>query len=234
MSAVATQEGNLGIWRSLLSAGIYLAGIATAIWWLIGQRKVAVGILSAQRPAPQDFHADPESAFRIPSAVIRESVDADVASRWDAMGPISWSILSPDSLRLLVVAIGLLLLARHVQRRIPANAVIMPLVFAVVLLLLPFAGSAIASKAIAPAHVAGGGHVDSVSSFERWAQERYGLDIDVQSRSEISSGTEFGLADGRVAVVQSSLSGDGTSESDGLILVERSPDDEFPVQGDGH
>lgn len=56
-----------------------------------------------------------------------------------------------------------------------------------------------------------------------------------RKRAGIVLGTASGPPDGRIAVVEEELVGDGTSATSGLILVERAPEDaqEFPVTGDG-
>lgn len=216
--------------RPLLAAILYLVGIASVAWWLLRGWESASNIIATLNSAPEVFRADPDSPFGISYETLYSSADdSETSARREVIYEVMRSAFEVESLVLLSLALLALLLARRVNGGISVHAVAVPMFLAVLMFCVPVLSVAFFLLPGLPSMK----DVDYATSFEQWAEERYGLDIEARSDSDLQPGTEFGLADGRVAVVQESLAGDGTTTSEGLILVERSPDAEFPVQGDG-
>lgn len=211
-----------------------VAIIVTAVWfgWRIS---VAMSILRGAESSAPTFDADPSAPYSVPQPVLEEAAgsaaEAARSARYDAL----MSTLDLPSILLLLLAVALFVLAN----KLAPGGELLGLSFAtpailgvsLPLIILVF-GSLVETMEDLPL----GDSVDQPASFEMWAEERYGLDIEVQNTADLAPGTAFGLPDGRIAVVEERLVGDGTSTTSGLILVERAPEDaqEFPVTGDGH
>lgn len=220
-------------WSALTGLLTVVAIIVTAVWfgWRI---TVAISILRGGESSVPTFDADPSAPYSVPQPVLegaaRSAAEAARSARHDALA----SIFDLPSVLLLLSAVALILLAAKLT---PGSGLLGPAFFilalpvgALLLIVLVF-GSLVETMEDLPL----GDSVDQPASFEMWAEERYGLDIEVQGAADLAPGTEFGLSDGRIAVVEEKLVGDGTSATSGLILVERAPEDaqEFPVTGDG-
>lgn len=212
---------------------IFVAIVVTAVWfgWRI---TVAMSILRGAESSAPTFDADPSAPYSVPQSVLEEAAgsaaEAARSARHDALS----SIFDLPSALLLLSAVVLLLLASELAPggELLGPSFATPAVLATLPLIILVFGSLEETMEAIPF----GDSVDQPASFEMWAEERYGLDIEVQDAADLAPGTEFGLSDGRIAVVEEELVGDGTSATSGLILVERAPEDaqEFPVTGDGH
>lgn len=212
----------------------FVAIIVSGIWF--GWRALAaMSILRGGKPSATTFDADPSAPYSVPQSVLEEAAgsaaEAARSARHDALA----SIFDLPSIPLLLLAVALFVLAN----KLAPGGELLGLYFATpailgasLLLIILVFGSLVETMEDLPL----GDSVDQPASFEMWAEERYGLDIEVQGAADLAPGTEFGLSDGRIAVVEEELVGDGTSATSGLILVERAPEDaqEFPVTGDGH
>lgn len=220
-------------WSALTGLLAVVAIIVTAVWfgWRI---TVAMSILRGAESSAPTFDADPSAPYSVPQSVLEEAAgsaaEAARSAHYDALS----SLYDTPSVLLILSAAALFVLAN----KLAPGGELLGLYFAtpailgasLLLIILVFGTLEEAMEAIPF-----GDSVDQPASFEMWAEERYGLDIEVQGAADLAPGTEFGLSDGRIAVVEEKLVGDGTSATSGLILVERSPEDaqEFPVTGDG-
>lgn len=215
-----------------LTGLLTLAAIAVTAVWFGWRVTVAMSILRGAGSSAPTFDADPSAPYSVPQSVLEEAAGSAAEAARSARHDALMSIFDLPSALLILSAVVLLLLAHELT---PGSGLLGP---AFVILSLPMGALFLTVLAFGSLEetmeaLPLGDSVDQPASFEMWAEERYGLDIEVQDAADLAPGTEFGLADGRVAVVQESLAGDGTTTSEGLILVERSPDAEFPVQGDG-
>lgn len=222
-----------------LTGLLTLAAIAVTAVWFGWRVTVAMSILRDAKPSAPTFDADPSAPYSVPQSVLEEAAGSAAEAARSARHDALMSIFDLPSALLILVAVVLLLLASDLTPGAglmgPASVILTLLVGAPLLLLLLVAmgfGSLAENMEALPF----GDSVDQPASFEMWAKERYGLDIEVQGAADLAPGTAFGLPDGRIAVVEEELVGDGTSATSGLILVERAPEDaqEFPVTGDGH
>lgn len=221
-------------WSALTGLLAVVAIIVTAVWfgWRI---TVAMSILRGAESSAPTFDADPSAPYSVPQSVLEEAAgsaaEAARSAHYDALS----SFYDTPSVLLILSAAALLLLAGKLTPGSgllgPAFVILSLPVGALFLTVLVFESLEETMEAIPF-----GDSVDQPASFEMWAEERYGLDIEVQDAADLAPGTEFGLSDGRIAVVEEELVGDGTSATSGLILVERAPEDaqEFPATGDGH
>ena len=218
-------------WSALTGLLTVVAIIVTAVWfgWRI---TVAISILRGAESSAPTFDADPSAPYSVPQSVLEEAAgstaEAARSAHYDALS----SFYDTPSVLLILSAAALLLLAGKLtpgSRLLGPSFVILSLPMGALFLTVLMFGTLRETMEAIPF----GDSVDQPASFEMWAEERYGLDIEVQDAADLAPGTEFGLSDGRIAVVEEELVGDGTSATSGLILVERSPAEEFPVQGDG-
>lgn len=221
-------------WSALTGLLAVVAIIVTAVWfgWRI---TVAMSILRGAESSAPTFDADPSAPYSVPQSVLEEAAgsaaEAARSAHYDALS----SLYDTPSVLLILSAAALLLLAGKLtpgSRLLGPSFVILSLPIGALFLTILVFGTLEETMEAIPF----GDSVDQPASFEMWAEERYGLDIEVQGAADLAPGTEFGLSDGRIAVVEEKLVGDGTSATSGLILVERAPEDaqEFPVTGDGH
>ena len=221
-------------WSDLTGLLTLVAIVVTAIWfgWRVS---AAVSILRGGESSAPAFDADPSAPYSVPQSVLEEAAGSAAEAARSARHDALMSIFDLPSALLILSAVVLLLLANELTpgSGLLGPAFVIPAILGVSLLLiiLGHGSLAVTSKSLPL-----GDSVDQPASFEMWAEERYGLDIEVQGAADLAPGTEFGLSDGRIAVVEEELVGDGSSATSGLILVERAPEDaqEFPVTGDGH
>ena len=221
-------------WSALTGLLTVVAIIVTAVWfgWRI---TVAISILRGAESSAPTFDADPSAPYSVPQSVLEEAAGSAAEAVRSARHDALMSTFDLPSILLFLLAVALFVLANKLA---PGGELLGPAFFilalpvgALLLIVLVF-GSLVETMGDLPL----GDSVDQPASFEMWAEERYGLDIEVQNTADLAPGTAFGLSDGRIAVVEEKLVGDGTSATSGLILVERAPEDaqEFPVTGDGH
>lgn len=211
-----------------------VAIVVTAIWF--GWRAfAAVSILRGGESSAPTFDADPSAPYSVPRSVLEEAAGSAAEAARSARHDALVSVFEPTSILLLLVVVALFVLANRFAPRweLLGPALGTPALLGGSLLLIVLASGALEETAES---LPLGDSVDQPASFEMWAEERYGLDIEVQDATDLAPGTAFGLSDGRIAVVEEELVGDGSSATSGLILVERAPEDaqEFPVTGDGH
>lgn len=220
-------------WSDLTGLLIIVA-ITAAVVWFGWRAHVAVSILRGAGSSAPTFDADPSAPYSVPQGVLEEAAGSAAEAARSARHDALMSIFDLPSALLILSAVVLLLLAEELTPGAgllgPPSVILSLLMGALLLIILGF-GSIRESAESLPL----GDSVDQPASFEMWAEERYGLDIEVQDATDLAPGTTFGLSDGRIAVVEEELVGDGTSATSGLILVERAPEDaqEFPVTGDG-
>ena len=217
-----------------LTGLLTLAAIAVTVVWFGWRVTVAMSILWGAKSPATTFDADPSAPYSVPQSVLEEAAGSAAEAARSARHDALMSIFDLPSALLILVAVVLLLLASDLTPGAglmgPAFVILSLPMGALFLTILVFGSLRETMEAIPF-----GDSVDQPASFEMWAEERYGLDIEVQGAADLAPGTEFGLSDGRIAVVEEKLVGDGTSATSGLILVERAPEDaqEFPVTGDG-
>lgn len=221
-------------WSALTGLLTVVAIIVTAVWfgWRI---TVAISILRGAESSAPTFDADPSAPYSVPQSVLEEAAGSAAEAVRSARHDALMSLYDTPSVLLILSAAALFLLAGKLtpgSRLLGPAFVILSLPMGALFLTILVFGSLRETMEAIPL----GDSVDQPASFEMWAEERYGLDIEVQGAADLAPGTEFGLSDGRIAVVEEELVGDGTSATSGLILVERAPEDaqEFPVTGDGH
>lgn len=220
--------------RSILARLLISVAIVVTAIWFGGRISTAGSILRGGESSAPTFDVDPSAPYSVPQSVLKEAAgsaaEAARSARYDALA----SIFDPPSILLPLLALALFVLANKIA---PGGELLGPSFVIPVLLLGPLLLIVLGngSLAVTSKSLPLGDSVDQPTSFEMWAEERYGLDIEVQDAADLAPGTEFSLPDGRIAVVEEELVGDGTSEPSGLILVERAPKDaqEFPVTGDG-
>lgn len=221
-------------WSALTGLLTVVAIIVTAVWfgWRI---TVAISILRGAESSAPTFDADPSAPYSVPQSVLEEAAGSAAEAVRSARHDALMSTFDLPSILLFLLAVALFVLAN----KLAPGGELLGLYFATpailgasLLLIILVFGSLVETMGDLPL----GDSVDQPASFEMWAEERYGLDIEVQNTADLAPGTAFGLSDGRIAVVEEKLVGDGTSATSGLILVERAPEDaqEFPVTGDGH
>lgn len=214
--------------RSFLARLLILVALVVTGIWFGGRVSTVESILRGGESSAPTFDADPSAPYSVPQSVLEEAAaEAARSARHDAL----MSIFDLPSILLLLVAVALFVLAHKIapggELLVPSFVIPVLLGGPLLLIILGSGSLAVTSKSL--------DSVDQTASFEMWAEERYGLNIEVQDADDLAPGTTFGLPDGRIAVVEEKLVGDGTSATSGLILVERAPEDaqEFPVTGDG-